>query len=85
MKLGIIKCSIAFGISIGLAGCGTTAYYPSGQKAVDARSNLRNFHFKGGGIAMSVGEMDNATPTKAAANGTVSAITALGAAAAGIR
>jgi len=40
------------------SGC-TTAYYPSGKKALVIGSNVRGLHFKSGGLEIS-GDFDNA-------------------------
>lgn len=68
-----------------LTGCATRLYYPNGQKAVETRGDATDFHFKGGGVELAAATLNHSAPTKAAANGITSGLTAAGAAAAGLR
>jgi hypothetical protein len=68
-----------------LSGCSTTVYGPNGKPQLRTYADATDLHFIGPGTELSAATLNHSTPTKAGANGVVSGITALGAAAAGMR
>lgn len=55
-----------FALALLLTGCGTTAYYPNGKRALVTRSDSTKFAFSGGGITLTADKISNSIPTRAA-------------------
>ncbi len=67
------------------AGCATKVYDPNGNVLLSTRADAAEFHFIGPGTELQASGLNHSQHTKAAMNGATSAVTAIGAAAAGIR